>query len=385
MRNVFLIAQNTFKIIFKKKSNVIVYIVLPIVLVIVFMGMQGSTSSSKVSMGIINKDNTKISGDMINYLKSTEKFKFVSLDENDLEESVANGDVQFAVIVPKNMKEKVINNEIDKIEIISIKGQDATVWIENYIDMYMKNIMDISKSSNGQEEIFDKMYEGYSKQGLILKSEFVTDSTKYISKGQGTTQSTMGLFILVMLIGASTTSSLILKEKRERTYQRICSSPVSSKQYMMGNVIVNLFIVFIQVSIVLFLAAVVLKYNTHIKTTQLLIILMSFGTVAVSIGLLIVVFSRSTSSAGSLSTLIITPSCMLGGCFWPISIMPSFLRKLSDFIPQSWALGAIKKLQEGAQFSDILGHILILISFAITFFLISVYKMKKDRSVQRFI
>ncbi|MGH4140656.1 ABC transporter permease [Clostridium sp.] len=385
MRSVFLIAKNTFKLIFKKKSNVIVYIVLPIILVVVFMGMQGGSSSSKVSMGIVNKDNTEISVDMLKYLESTEKFKIVQLDEDDLAKKVASGDVQFAVIIPENMKSKVLNKDIDKIEVISIKGQETTVWIENYINMYMKNIMDISKAANGQEEIFDKIYEGYSKQELVIQSEFVTDNTKEHSKGQGTTESTMGLFILVMLIGANTTSILILKEKRERTYQRICTSPVSSKQYMMGNVIVNLFIVFIQITIVLFLATVILKFNTHIPAMQLLIVLMSFGAVAVSIGLLIVAFSKSTSSAGTLSTLIITPSCMLGGCFWPVFIMPPLLQRLSDFIPQSWALGAIRKLQTGAQFKEVLGNILILLGFAITFFLISVYKMKKDRSVERFI
>lgn len=381
MRNVFLVAQNTFKIIFKKKSNVMIYLVLPVVLIMVFMGMQGSPSSAKVSIGIVNKDNTKIAGDMLKYLDSTQKFKIASLNEEDLEDSVASGDVQFAIIIPENMKEKIVNKDTDKIEIISIKGEDATVWIENYMNLYMKNLMDISKAANGEEEIFNKMYEGYSKQELILQSEFVMDNTK----GVGTTQTSMGLFILVMLIGASTTSSLILKEKRERTYQRICTSPVSSKQYMMANVIVNLFIVFIQISIVLFLTTGVLNYNIHMKTMQLLIILMSFGTVAVSMGLLIVVFSKSTTSAGNLSTLIITPSCMLGGCFWPVTIMPPFLQKLSEFIPQSWALGAIIKLQSGAQFSDVLGNILILLGFAIAFFLISVYKMKRDRSVQRFI
>jgi len=112
---------------------------------------------------------------------------------------------------------------------------------------------------------------------------------------------------------------------------------------------------------------------------------MSFGAVAVSIGLLIVVFSNSTASANNLSTLIITPSCMLGGCFWPVSIMPQYIQKLSDFIPQSWALGAIRKIQTGAQFQEILSNILILLAFAITFFLISIYKMKKDKNVQKFI
>jgi ABC-2 type transport system permease protein len=381
MRNIFLVAQNMFKIIFKKKSNVIVYIIVPIALVMFFMGMQGSSSNSKVSIGIINKDNTEIAADMLKYLESTKKFKILPLNEEDLEEKVSNGDVQFALIIPENMKNKILNQDIKKVEIISIKGEDATVWIENYINMYMKNLMDISKAANGEEEIFNKIYEGYSKQELVLESKFVADNTK----SGGVTQSTMGLFIMVMLMGTSTTSRLILKEKKERTYHRICTSTVSSKQYMASNVIVNLFISFIQIAIVLFLATKVLRYNTHVPAIQLLIILMSFAAVAVSMGLLIVTCSNSSASANNLSTLIITPTCMLGGCFWPISLMPTFLKKLSDFIPQSWALGAIRKIQTGAQFKDVLADILILLGFAITFFLISVYKMKKDKNVEKFV
>ena len=381
MRNTFLVAQNMFKIIFKKKSNVMVYIILPIVLVMIFMSAQGSSSNSKVAMGIVNKDNTQVSVDMLKYLNSTEKFKIVPLDEENLEEKVSSGEVQFAIIVPENMKEKILNKDTFNIEIISIKGQDATVWIENYIDMYMKNLMDISKAADGKEEVFNKIYEGYSKQELKLESEFVIDSTK----GKSATQNTMGLFIMVMLMGTTTTSRLILKEKTERTYQRICTSPVNSKQYMTGNILVNLFIVFIQVNIVLFLAIKMLRYNMHIPVIQLLVILMSFGAVAVSIGLLIVVFSNSTASANNLSTLIITPSCMLGGCFWPVSIMPQYIQKLSDFIPQSWALGAIRKIQTGARFQEVLSNILILLAFTVTFFLISIYKMKKDKNVQKFI
>lgn len=381
MRNIFLVAQNTFKIIFKKKSNVIVYIIVPIALVMFFMGMQGSSSDSKVSIGIINKDNTEIATDMLKYLDSTKKFDIVPLNEENLEEKVSNGDVQFALIIPENMKNKILNQDIERIEIISIKGEDTTIWIENYINMYMKNLMDISNVANGEEAVFNEIYEGYSKQELILESKLVTDSTK----GRGTTQTTMGLFIMVMLMGTSTTSRLILKEKKERTYHRICTSPVSSKQYITGNVIVNLFISFIQIAIVLFLATKILKYNTHVPSLQLLVILMSFGAVAVSMGLLIVTCSNSSESANNLSTLIITPTCMLGGCFWPVSLMPLFLQKLSDFIPQSWALGAIRKIQTGAQFKDILGNILILLAFAITFFLISVYKMKRDKNVEKFV
>ena len=69
--------------------------------------------------------------------------------------------------------------------------------------------------------------------------------------------------------------------------------------------------------------------------------------------MVIVAFARSSYEAGAASTLVITPTCMLGGCFWSAEFMPDIMQKISYIIPQRWALDAVKTLQKGAAFNDI--------------------------------
>jgi ABC-2 type transport system permease protein len=188
-----------------------------------------------------------------------------------------------------------------------------------------------------------------------------------------------------MMLGATTTSSLILKERKNKTYYRILSSPADSRIYILGNIIANMSIMFIQVAFVVFIMAYILKISTFIPPYQLMIILLAFGLVSISFGVLIVSFSRSSAQASNLSTLIITPTCMLGGCFWDISLMPAYVQKISYLIPQRWALEAINKLQTGTVFSEILIYIGVIIGFAGAFLLLGIYKLRVSSDMKNFI
>lgn len=151
-----------------------------------------------------------------------------------------------------------------------------------------------------------------------------------------------------------------LKEKRERTYQRICSTPVNSRIYVMGNIFVNFIIIIVQILLAIFAMKVILKINMYMPAYQLFLVLLLVGAVSIGIGMIVVVFSKLTAEAGNLSTLIITPTCMLGGCFWPIQFMPEKLQKISNFIPQKWAIEAIGKLQSGVGIKGVYMNIVIL-------------------------
>lgn len=55
---------------------------------------------------------------------------------------------------------------------------------------------------------------------------------------------------------------------------------------------------------------------------------------------------------------------MLGGCFWPIGFMPEFMKKLSNFTPQRWAIKAIEDVSAGAQLGGISLYLAILLMTA---------------------
>jgi ABC-2 type transport system permease protein len=100
---------------------------------------------------------------------------------------------------------------------------------------------------------------------------------------------------------------------------------------------------------------------------------------------MVVSFANSSTSAGAIQNLVITPSCLLAGCFWPVEIMPKSIQKMADFLPQRWTLDTITKLQQGHHLGSVYLNLLILFAFAIAFFLIAIYKFGRNNSVKNFI
>ncbi len=185
-------------------------------------------------------------------------------------------------------------------------------------------------------------------------------------------------FLMFMMIGAGSTAQMILKEKRNRTYFRICAAPVNGRTYVMGNVLANLVIVIIQILLTLFFMSRVFHIDTYVPSPQLFLILAAFVPAAIGLGLLVVAFAGDSRQANNLQTLIVTPTCLLAGCFWPLEIMPGAVRRVTDFLPQTWAIAAIQKLQGGGHFDQIFMHLSIILAFALDFFLVAAYGFSRS-------
>jgi len=380
MRNLFLLALNTLKITFRKKSNVIVYLILPVVIVIFVMSVYSSVDTLKV--GVNNKDTDGIiAKDFVAALNRQDKFKIQVVKSDQINNLVAEGKVDCVIMVPSNFDKSVHNGTISKIQITAIKGQEATAWVQNYVNYYLKSLTMLGKSSGGEIAMFNKLYEGFKVQTLTVHKNIVKDESLDKLK----TVQSIGFLIMFMLQGATTTSGLILKEKKEKTYFRIFSSPVNSRIYIGANILANMCIIIAQSILVIFSSKHILKLTTGIPDLQLFALLVIFGFVCVTLGILLVAFSTTTNQAGTMATLIITPTCMLSGCFWPIEIMPKYMQQIANFLPQTWALEAIRQLQNGKNFLTIVPILGIIVAFALAFFLIGMYKMKSSESVKSFI
>lgn len=381
MINILYLSANNLRLIFRKRSNIIVYIILPVVLISGLMIVTSSHSASDIHMGVVDLDGGQISQEMVSFLERTGKFEITRLDEDSYDTAVSSGKVDFAFIIPGKFGEGIRTGNPESLRIMSIKGEQVTIFIEEYAAMYMDNLLDIYSVSNGEAESFDRLYLSQINGQAELKTSYVTDSE--INKEAASMS--WGLFIMLIMVSSSTTAILVLKEKRERTYYRITSAPVSSREYIMANVLSNFLISLFQILSALLIIEKLVHIDTGIAPWQIFVILACFSSAAIGIGMLIMVFSDSTSTARMMITLIITPTCMLSGCFWPKGIMPEALRLVANFLPQSWAMDAITMIQAGASLSDIRFNLLIIIAFAVFFFLLAAYKLEKRDKIENFI
>ncbi len=198
-------------------------------------------------------------------------------------------------------------------------------------------------------------------------------------------QQRMGFLIMLMMICTGSASKMILKEKLNRTYYRISFSHIKVKQYLLGNVLANMLMLTSQTAITLFIIVEVFHIDLFMPIVELLAVLELFELAAIGLSLVIVAYSKSIKTITLLYSFVIIVTCMLSGCFWPMSSMPQSFQSISYFIPQRWALDTVYCLQKGAAFKNIVVNLCVIIAFAITFIVIAVYKLCSNENTKTFV
>ena len=227
MKQVFLLTKSILKRTFRKKSNIITFILLPLLAVFIALFLNASgTSYSKI--GVVDLNESYLSKDMIKSIDSKKNFVVVKVSKNNMNKQLLDKKVDCVVIIPKDFHKEIIEGNFKKLDIISVRGEDITSWIKNYLNYYIDTLNNISVVSNNNEKTFKDMYDGFKKQDLKLNYKSIGDKTK----SKSVTKQSIGLLLVFMLIASSTASSFILKDKANKTYYRIFCSNISKSKYI---------------------------------------------------------------------------------------------------------------------------------------------------------
>jgi ABC-2 type transport system permease protein len=129
----------------------------------------------------------------------------------------------------------------------------------------------------------------------------------------------------------------------------------------------------------------VFRIDSGISYGRMIPALLLFALTAVGLSLMIVAFAKTSRSAGAMQTLIIIPTCLLAGCFFPMDIMPETVRRISKFMPQHWLLDMINKLQQGFSLGSLYLNMAILVAFAAVFALIATFRFGRNNDIRQFV
>lgn len=373
---------STLKRTFRKRSSWLIFFGLPVAGILVSTLLYGGSGQNVLRVGIVNQDNgQRIAADTIKMVQGLKNIKVVQVSEGELRKKLAASDLDTGIILGSGYSKSIRDGNPDHITIQSVKGATVTAYIKAMLNQYIDNISSISRVAGTDPAKFDQLYGAFQSKQFKLAVSTVEDtsSTKRMS------YQSIGFLIMFMMTSAVNLSELILINRENRTYFRILSSPISSRTYVISNILVNLCVMLAQIVVALFFLTYVFKLSTGMSMGPLLIILGLFSLTSVGISLVVVAFSKNSASAGALQNFIVTPSCLLSGCFIPLEIMPSAVRRIADFLPQNWVLESFEKLQTGAAITSIWFNMVLLLGFAVLFFLIASYKFGRNNDTRNFV
>ncbi|ACT02862.1 ABC transporter permease [Paenibacillus sp. JDR-2] len=382
MNNILWIVRKQLRSTFRKRSSWIVYFGLPIAAILLSMLIYGSSSGGSLNVGILNQDGNKtLTQDAIRFVEELNNVKITMADQASMNKDIASGKLDSGLIFENGFADSVRNGQPAHLRIVSAKGAEVTSYVKALLEGYIGNVASIGQTTKNDADAFDAIYADYKKSSFKFESESLKDTAKF----KDMTYQSIGFLLMFLLFSAVNMSNLILKERENRTFLRLLSSPLSARGFVLGNVLVTFIIQVLQIVVTLLVLKYAIGIDSGVPFGEMLGTLLLFSLVAIALALLLTAFSKNSRGAGALQTLIITPTCLLAGCFFPQEIMPDTVQKISSFLPQHWLLVTITKLQDGQTIGSLGLNLAILIAFAAVFTLIAIYRFSRNNDVRQFI
>lgn len=171
--------------------------------------------------------------------------------------------------------------------------------------------------------------------------------------------------------------ALIVAERERRTLRRLLLSPLKPASYFLGIVLAHLVIAFGQTIIVYGLAFLFGgRYHGSLLLGIAIICLsvISFVGMGFFFGTR---FARRTEDVNGPVAAFGVPLLCLGGTFFPVSILPSYLLTVAHLDPIFHMNQALKKVStQGLGFFDIQTNMIFLVSFAALSLLLGIYSYR---------
>jgi ABC-2 type transport system permease protein len=374
MGNLFKVSKNILLRIARKRSSILMHIVVPAVVIMGISMLFSYGGDGVYRAAVVDLSQSASSQYLLDEIEATGKFAVVNIEENQADEHITEGISSFVLIIPENFENMILSGEAPKVRMMSLKESEGAAWMRVSLNLQIGNLADAAFGADYNADSYYGIINSLENSQVKLSTDLVDDSSNDIYA----TQPLIGMYLMFVLMSSSSVAFLILEEKKRGTFARIGTAPIRPRTYTMANVLSNMVILTLQLILVVVLIKFVVGMDFMISDITLLIILFCYILCCVGLGVLIASATQKQGRASAIFYLILTPSCMISGCFWPIEFMPDVLAKASLITPQRWALNAISVAQRG---ENITISLLILIAYAALLFIGAAYFIKYKEKV----
>lgn len=362
------IALLLIKRVLSRKRSVFGNLILPALLIILAISLISGDNETQVKLVTVNLDQGPLGAVFLKDWERNPQFILhASAGVQEAMERVAGKEADLMVIVPAAFTDNILSGKPAGLEInqqdyngaMSL-AEPAARSMAGQLAAALEELQ--GAGAAGPQELLERisaMYKDKWDHSPAFKE------TRHRLLGDQRLVLSTGLLVLFILTLVSSGMSIVMDDRRNRTLQRMYASPVSELQIAAGHILGCLFLGTLQITFVLVVPHFFMGGVPGIGFFSHWLVMECFLVAALGVTSAVAGFARNPENSGALNMLVITPTCMLGGCFWPLDVMPDSMQKLANFVPQKWALEAVAMLSRGTGLPGVRLHLAILLLFGI--------------------
>ncbi|MBL8147762.1 MAG: ABC transporter permease [Anaerolineae bacterium] len=204
----------------------------------------------------------------------------------------------------------------------------------------------------------------------------ISQSAGAVLSGGGFNQSIPGIASMYVMMIVFPAAAVLIRERKQGTFQRLLSMPVRRGELLGGKLSGRFVVGMIEYAIIFAFGALLgVRYGG--APVALLLLMASFVLCITALTLLLTTFLKNEQQAQSVALFLALTLAPLGGAWWPLSIVPEWMRTIGHLSPVAWVMDGFNALiYTAAGFEAVVVPIAVLLGMTALFFGLGVARFR---------
>ena len=183
--------------------------------------------------------------------------------------------------------------------------------------------------------------------------------------------------VLFVFITSLAGAAGLIESRRLGVTRRMLATPTTTSTILFGEALSRFAVALLQGMIIFGVGWLVFGVDWGDPPAALLLVV-TFALVGTGVGMLLGSVLRNAEQATSIGPPVGIALGMLGGCMWPLAIVPEPMRVVGHLFPQAWAMDAfIALIAKGEDIAGIALQLAVLAAFAVVLLALATWRLRR--------
>jgi len=336
-------------------------LIFPVILILIFGAIFANGFSGTITVYVQNRDNGPLSNAFIGAINKTQTVSVVLVDSSEnFSQYLSAHSASDGIVIPQDFSSKYNASIPVNVTVYGNPSQSSSSILSGTVTEVI-NLLNLEH------------YKGIPIIGVDPTS-VNNQATKYID------------FLIPGLIGFSILVSPMFslvnvssEYKKTKLFKELSLTPITKMEWLAAKVL--WYIILSAASFALMVAVGVLAFGAHIVLTVWLIPFLILGPMLfASLGMLVGTLAKSSDTASVIGNVITFPMMFLSGTFFPISLMPMYLRTIAHILPLYYVIEGLNAVMIYSNYAQVATDLIVVTVITIIIFMAAarVFKWRED-------
>jgi ABC-2 type transport system permease protein len=381
---------------FRDKRSLLFLVVMPIAFTF-FMGFAyrnagNGNADNRISLAVVDpQPDAVLNKVLIGRLDLSNQIRIESMSETEAMDALHKNDVAGVLVIPQGFSEQAAAGQAPQLKLIadstSAQGQSLYQLLRVPISQLMSAVETarLTADIEGDPKEYSPAFElAWSKWDVnsrlpLVKTELaVAKQEQDWTGGNPYNQASPGILVQFAIFGLVTSAQILVQERKSRTLQRLMTTAMRPWEIVAGHMLAMFTITFLQTAMLVLFGQWVLKVDYLREPLAILLIAITLGLWVSSMGLLVGVIAKEEQQVILYSMIAMFLFSALGGTWFPLETSSDAFSAIGRLMPSAWAMNGIQNiLIRGLSFGSVALPALILLVYAVGFFMLAVWRFRK--------